>query len=94
MENNLERIKIINTGVKAFTRCENKVPLHFHHIPSEAVDSVLKICTGIHTALAEADQRIFFLGGGGIWGACRLAWLAPGRALEAGAVEYFVSPET
>ena len=65
MENNLERIKIINTGVKAFTRCENKVPLHFHHIPSEAVDSVLKICTGIHTALAEADQRIFFGGGGG-----------------------------
>jgi hypothetical protein len=27
VENNLDRIKIINTGVKAFTRCENKV--HF-----------------------------------------------------------------
>jgi hypothetical protein len=30
VENNLERIKIINTGVKAFTRCENKAGLQHY----------------------------------------------------------------
>lgn len=60
VENNLERIKIINTGVKAFTRCENKGAECDFRIAQEGALSVIPFITSriLHPTRSDLEVML------------------------------------